>query len=211
MEFINNGDDCVCIMDRHNMDHFRDGLHEWFMELGFNMVLEDPVYIFERINFCQANPIWTPNGHIMVRHPSRGLAKDAMSTIDVSNPGAFYKYLWARGTCGIACTGGIPVYQNLYDLYIRSGVPGNVQERYDFRSGLFFASRRMSLTRQSVHPMTRVSFWEAFGYTPDEQIQCEEWFDSQGRLRFSTPAPILTNEQRIQFSLPSELLTGEGQ
>ncbi len=57
VKLLNNGDDCVVIMEKEDMAQFNSGLDGWFLDMGFRMVAEDPVYEMHQIEFCQMHPI----------------------------------------------------------------------------------------------------------------------------------------------------------
>jgi len=116
---INDGDDCVIIMERCNLKRLIT-LSDEFVKLGFNMKVEDPVYVFEKIVFCQAQPILTPEGPILVRQPTVSLAKDCMSIKPLDSLGIFRKWTSAVGKGGMTLTGGIPILQDFYQSFIRS-------------------------------------------------------------------------------------------
>jgi hypothetical protein len=48
----NNGDDCVIVIEQKHLGKLED-LPKWFLKMGFRMEVEEPVYEFERIEFCQ--------------------------------------------------------------------------------------------------------------------------------------------------------------
>lgn len=189
--FINDGDDCVVFMERHYLQRFMLGLDQWFLELGFQMTAEDPVDTLERVEFCQCRPVWTPSGYTMVRVPGKGFTKDSCTLCNVRTKTAFRKYLYGRGMCGIAATSGIPVYQEMYKLMLRSGyTSGKISEDTAFEDGLWWLSRGMCPVERPVHPLTRVSYWEAFGVAPHEQRALERGFMSRHNLTYAKPIPV---------------------
>jgi hypothetical protein len=204
--FINNGDDCVVIMESRYGPRFRAGLEEWFLQLGFSMTVEDPVYELEQVDFCQCRPVWTPEGYLMVRNLHRALSKDSMSLIDISTKGGFEKWLHATGSCGLSLTGGIPVWQEMYDLYKRSGRAGKVADHPQFDSGFYRLAHGMNRHSSCVHPRTRVSFWQAFGVTPDDQEVAEAHFRALGTLEWQRPTPLGIREQLVAHGLPQAYL-----
>lgn len=165
----NNGDDCVVFLERADLERFMAGLTEWFLEFGFEMEVEDPVFTFEHVVFCQSQPIWTPSGWLMVRNPHVSTSKDCVSLLDLRE--GFRGYSWAVGTCGLAATGGIPVVQELYKALAAVGKPVSTM---DIGRGLQIAGERMARPYQEPHPYTRVSYCLAFGTLPDEQEAMEE-------------------------------------
>ena len=77
-KLANNGDDCLVFMDRRSLAQFRGGLHQWFVDFGFNITEEETAHVFERCEFCQSRPVWSGYEWVMVRNPQVALAKDVM-------------------------------------------------------------------------------------------------------------------------------------
>jgi hypothetical protein len=204
VKLINNGDDCVVFMESGNAVWFMEGLDEWFTEMGFTMVAEEPVYEIEQIVFCQASPIWTPQGYVMVRNPHTALAKDSMTIVTIDNEKAYRMYLGNRGMCGEMCSGGILIFQTLYKRMTDSGIPSSkgYNSQRAMQDGLYYQARGMSRQGISkVHPKTRASFYIGFGITPAEQITLERYL---GRLPFTygKPVAIHSRDKAIAFGLP---------
>lgn len=75
-EFVNNGDDVVIFIERKHLQLLRD-LPAWFTRMGFTMVVENPVFEFEQIEFCQMHPIHMGGSdYTMVRSYPVSIAKD---------------------------------------------------------------------------------------------------------------------------------------
>jgi hypothetical protein len=86
-------------------------------------------------------------------------------------------WLDAVGTGGLALSGGLPVFQNLYHLYVRSGEKRAIPKEllpWSFRK-LGEGTNRVF---RDVHPEARSSFYSAFGITPDEQLAMEDYYTS---------------------------------
>jgi hypothetical protein len=173
---INDGDDCVLIMERKNLSKLTT-LPQDFLKLGFNMKVEDPVFVFEEIVFCQAQPVLTPEGAILVRQPKISLAKDCMSIKPLDSIGIFRKWTSAVGKGGISLTGQIPILQDFYESFIRSS-EGSKPLRNDpsQETGLEKLSKGMKRSYGQVPTITRVSFWRAFGIEPAKQEAIEAEF-----------------------------------
>ncbi len=142
VQLANNGDDCVVFMEKGDLARFQSMLDGWFREMGFNMVVEEPSYVFEHIEFCQTKPVFDGTRWVMCRNPWTAIAKDSVL---LKNPNSVNKsflqtWLYAVGTGGLALAGGLPVFQSFYKA--------------------------------------RVSFYYAFGVTPDEQVELEKYYDS---------------------------------
>lgn len=180
----NNGDDCMVIMERRDVDRFVGGLREWFWEFGFNMKVEPTVGAFEKIEFCQARPVFDGEHWIMVRNPMVSMSKDACCVVKDYGWGLAAKYwLEAVGECGLSMTGGIPVLQEYYSAMLRHGVKGNsiacVQE-----SGMSHLARGLARERRECSDAARISFYEAFGLLPSQQEALEEMLRA---VEFSVP------------------------
>lgn len=178
IQLANNGDDCVVIMEADDLARFSDGLYEWFVVMGFSMQIEEPVYDFEAIEFCQTHPVYVGPDHdsyIMVRHPKYAIAKDTLCVHGWQSVGMFKGWMHAVGTGGLAMTGQVPVFQDFYRMYLQYGKFCKTAQ--DLQSwGVRQLSRGMVRQYGAVSPLTRASFYWAFGVTPDEQLVLEEFY-----------------------------------
>lgn len=178
---LNNGDDCVLIVERECAGLVRANMVRHWRQFGFQCELECDADIIEQIEFCQMRPVLTPNGYVMVRNPLVTLSKDAYSIGPWNNLEHAKKWCRAVGECGMALTGGIPVCQSYYQCLI------NNTQGVDYKKLLkdvSFASGFRNLARlgnRKYHPVTqetRFSFYLAFGILPDVQVALEEDYES---------------------------------
>lgn len=172
----NNGDDCVVIMERGDVDRFTHGFEAYAKNLGFTMVVEEPVDVFERIEFCQTHPVWDGVNWRMVRNLGAAREKDSMCLFPIDNPGALEAWIYAVGECGLALTSGMPVFQEMYSAMMRNGRKSNMSEAVFMQSGSRMLSLGMESKASFVTSDARVSFFSAFGLTPDEQVALEEYY-----------------------------------
>lgn len=174
----NDGDDCVVIIERKDLKKLHD-LKEWFLSLGFDMKMEKPVVVFEEIEFCQSQPVWTTDGWIMVRKVSVSIAKDSVSLKPLDNPKVYRRWMKAVGEGGLSLAGGIPIVQNVYKRYDELG--GDVKPLDDptMETGLVMMSKGMKRKFETVHHLTRVSFWRAFGISSSKQLCYEKFVDNE--------------------------------
>jgi hypothetical protein len=199
IELANNGDDCVIFMEREKLNTFMANLDQWFYNLGFRMTVETPVTEFEHIEFCQTHPIKLNRGWTMVRNFNTAREKDSISLIDISMEQAAMKWMGAVGECGLALTGGCPVFQSFYLAYSRNGIKSNVLNSVQMQSGFLMMSRGLESKMDEITDEARASFYYAFDVTPDEQVALEEYYDAWtykhtldhvGELREIDVAPI---------------------
>lgn len=194
----NNGDDCLVFFDRRSLSLIRGGLAEWFLEFGFTMAVEEPVFTFERCEFCQTRPVWSGREWVMVRIPDVALSKDVMG-LDCRDSESYRRWIYAVGTAGLSLYGDMPVFGSLYSTMVSRGLSSRVS------SSLLFADSgfaRMSLKPRKhqydgVTDACRLSFYRAFGICPDLQLDIEKHMST---LDFSglVPDPGVFDS----FSLP---------
>lgn len=176
IKFLNNGDDCVVFMEQTNYTHFAQGLDTWFLGLGFRMVVEEPVFELAQVEFCQMRCINTARGPVMVRNFDKAREKDSCTFLPMNTETSVRKWMWAVGECGLALTGGVPVMQEFYKFYMRSGIKSNVNSSVQMASGAMFLAQRLKAREHPVTPEARISFMSAWGLTPDEQCALEEYY-----------------------------------
>lgn len=181
IKLMNNGDDCVVMMERNQLSEFMDGLEEWFYEMGFRMTVEKPVYNLSEIEFCQMRAIEYGEGQvIMVRNIPVALRKDSLITVDVSKPHLLKAWMTAVGKGGLSMTGGIPILQNFYRRYIQlgEGVTNNVSKELSRNSGMYMLGQGMDRKFSKPTAEARLSVFIAWGITPDQQVALEDYFDN---------------------------------
>ncbi len=178
VELVNNGDDCVVIIRRRDLKKFESGLTEWFEEMGFTMKVEDHVDVFEKIQFCQMQPIYDGSKYVMVRNPIVSIAKDAISIKPLDSKSMYQKWLGAVGEGGVSLTGGIPILQSFYCALERGSGGKRLKDDPTMETGWWYLSRGMERKVSKVSSQARYSFHLAFDIPPDLQIAVEEYYDS---------------------------------
>lgn len=177
-EFVNNGDDCLVFMEKSDLHKVSD-LSDWFLNFGFEMEVEKPVYTFEQCVFCQSQPVLVDSVndvYVMVRQPTAAMGKDALS-LAVGTELGYRQWAYQVGVGGSALYGDVPLYCEYYKAFKRNGVESNVRNSLIISDSGFM---RMSLRprirgeyRGVISDDTRVSFFKAFGYLPSVQISME--------------------------------------
>jgi len=210
-ELANNGDDCVVIMERSDLDKFMSGIVEYFEVKGFRMEVEDPVIEFEQIEFCQSHPVNTGRFAIdgepiwtMVRNLDTALVKGAMCLIPIANDRAFRKWMGAVGQCEGSLNIGIPVMQNFAAAYRRNGLKATRKFVNEVYRGSTRAHHAPSTKVEELEilPAARASFYMAFGVRPDEQIALEQHFDHFSYDRCVSPVPGQDAMNKPLFIVP---------
>jgi len=183
-DVIDMGDDSVVILERDDLDWFLNGLDDWFSLMGFDIVAEEPVYVLEKLVFCQCQPINTGTRWIMVRQYPSAWSKDCVSLIPLTNKTIFERWCTSIGLCGLSWLGGVPIYGAFYRSLVFSGRKGFDHPAMDLGNKTW--SKGMHCHNDSVTPEARCSFYYAFGIMPDEQIALERGMRAPS---FSLPTP----------------------
>jgi hypothetical protein len=186
----NNGDDCVLIFERKNLPRVAN-LGPWFLDFGFEMEIEEPVDCIEKIVFCQTQPVWTPNGYIMVRDHNTARDKDmtVLKPHYLDSVGGYDLLRGAIGDGGTAMCGRIPVFNEFYRTFQKDSRKVNSRGKkmqIVEMSGFWYLTRGMKESYGTPHPMTRLSYYIAFGVTPGEQEALEELYRTT-TMQYSVP------------------------
>lgn len=166
-----DGDDCVAIMERRDAERFRSRIKEWYLARGFRMKVEDTVDEFEKIEFCQSQPVCVAGEWLMVRNPRKALRNDCAWVEDGSI--SHQEVVAATGVGGLSLYAGVPVLQSLYTMMTRASPITKRAKKVigDQGSWLRWAGE-VGRTRP-ITDGTRISFWVAFGIDPAVQIALE--------------------------------------
>lgn len=175
----NNGDDCVLFCEKGDFHQINDSLQKWFLCRGFNMVVEEPVELLERVVFCRSQPVCVANNWVMVRQLG-SLSRDCFSTQDWSIEKTYKDAMNALGQCNGIINDGVPVHMAQAQRMYREGGSRKFrlealhkQMEYSWRERL---GGRVSLDWSEVQDSTRMSYFRAFGITPHVQRIVESYF-----------------------------------
>jgi len=180
IKLANNGDDCVVMMEKEHEQNFMKGLDDWFMDMGFRMTAEAPVYRLAEIEFCQMRPIEYGNGEVMmVRNIPTSLRKDTLCSVDISKEKTMKAWMTAVGKGGLSLTGGIPIVQNFYRSFIRlgEGVSNKMAQQLNRNSGMYLLGTGMDRKFKEPTAEARLNTYIAWGITPDQQVALEQYYD----------------------------------
>lgn len=180
IELVNDGDDQIFILEKCDLDALLDVIEPTFWEAGFRVKVEEPVDIFERIDFCQTRPVRNTNGgYTMCRYPQLAMTKDLCSFLPIDRVTVARNMCQAIGDCGWAAYGDMPVLSVFYEKLRKVG--GNAESHWRQTGvdlGFFYHVKGLeqfsTAAPAGISPAVRASFWKAFGMPPAEQIALEE-------------------------------------
>nr|UGO57580.1 MAG: hypothetical protein [Riboviria sp.] len=199
VRLANNGDDCVLFMEKGDLQAFA-GLDKWMLDFGFTLTREEPVDVLEQVSFCQAHPVLTSSGWRMCRDPRVSMSKDMVALHGWGSEVEVKYWLHSIGTCGLALTTGVPLLSVWYRRLTELGVkPSQAWVDNIGASGLVYMARGV-VAEDKIGDETRVSFYRAFGITPEQQLACEDVYRTLD-TEF-TPRPVmLSNITATDFAL----------
>jgi len=198
IELANNGDDCVVFMEKCKLAKFMHKLDKWFVKMGFSMTIEQPVYEFEEVEFCQTRPVQLGSGWRMLRAHHAVLTKDPMCLVPLANNKAYRCWLASVGECGSIASGGSPCQQAFYNAFLRNGSKasaGMINTIYRNESML---QKIRDVTRNTVvTPIARVSYYYAYGILPDSQIAIERYFENIKIKNYVVSPPLRREDLQL--------------
>lgn len=174
---VNNGDDCVLICEKDQLELIQDTLSEYFIKKGYNMVVEKPVFCIEGIEFCRSRPISVGNSYHMVRGIS-SLSRDCATLLRIDSEDEMKRMLTAVGYCGLVINTGIPVHSALHSRMYEIGglkITDQMLQQYSSYENLERMGN-MRLQRNNVSDSTRLSYFKAFGIEPHRQLLIENYY-----------------------------------
>lgn len=186
ISLLNDGDDCVIVMERSNAEGFLEGLEDWFLEMGITMKVEGIFSSLEEIEFCQARPVFNEeSGYVLTPRPSKRLYSDLVCTKHINVKKVYNKQIGAVAGCGMAMSSGTPIFQNFY-MWLGRGATPWIPEvgdyYYKYRQELV---DRMLFKYREPTMKERTSFYFAFDITPSEQIVLEKYYNELPDPRFT--------------------------
>lgn len=177
VKLLNDGDDCVIIMDRRTLMKFTDGLQEWFLEMGLTMEYDGIYTELEEVEFCQSRPVFdSVHGYRLIPRPTKRLYSDLITTKNISHKKVYNKQIGAIAGCGLALSDGLPVFNAFYQWLGRGATPWIPEQGdfyYKFRQELI---NGMSKGERKPTDEERISFFFAFDISPEEQILIEDYY-----------------------------------
>lgn len=150
-----------------------------FAKYGMKMTLESIATKPEELTFCQHHFVQTPSGLRMCRSPTKAMMRDVMSFgVNGGDLKQYKKLLYAVGECGMSQYYGLPILQSIYQMNLRIGFNSKQKIYRELSRSNFGMGATTKRDAVPIEAQTRVSFWEATGFTPLEQVTIESWCDS---------------------------------
>jgi hypothetical protein len=190
-ELLNDGDDNVLIVERKDLQRIKDTIQPWFLEQGITMKIEGIFNELEEIEFCQTHPVEINGKYKLVPNPHKRLYSDLMTTKQIATAKPYAKWLGAVAGCGAAASEGVPIAQAYYQWVATGAKP------YMPREGTHYYRYRDELVAgmiprcSEVSLENRISYFWAYGITPQDQVLIEQSFDTM-------PPPVWAGKPMYQ-------------
>jgi len=193
--FVDAGDDCTVIIERHDARMFLNRVRPFFSSVGFELTISSQNDRLEGIDFCQTHPVLVGGSYTMVRNVQDAVVKDATSLRKLRTRRELAVWMKAVSLCGLATHSRVPVAQSLYLCYGRNAdrmlKECELSRRQETRTtraverlcreGLSWnmsqAVHQMVASVGEISPATRLSYFEAFDLTPPYQVALEGYYN----------------------------------
>lgn len=176
-DYLDDGDDCLVFLERGDLHIVRNVIPKMFIEFGMELKLENIAYVPEHIKFCQARPVYDGSSWRMLRDPYRTMSGGCTGFSAHRDRHLVHAMFTTIGDCELALCNGMPIMQS-YALALKRHGRGVVR-RVELNL-LGDVYRRAIGLRPNVVGITvaaRISFMEAYGLTPTQQIDIETQLD----------------------------------
>lgn len=197
-EFTDEGDDCFPIMNAKHR-HQWASLSSVYRLYGFELRIDGEVSSIYDIRYCQTAPIMVGNEWRVIRVWEGVFTKDATCLVGRTRE-EFLVWLNEVGTSGSILNDGIPVFAELYALYKRMGVRGDLTlaQASDMAfSGLKQLARGMEVKGLTISHDARLQFYLITGVPPEAQMAIENEIREIDGIRFVN-GPV--DKLSVQFS-----------
>jgi len=179
-KLANDGDDCVLIVERSDVEQVVASIPSFCHERGFSMKVEAPVDVFEEIEFCQCHPVWNGQQWTMCRNVTKVLYCDGAHVGRTEQEISIIRE--ATATSGQVWSKGIPILPRFYEFLGKSGVRRLTDKDKKLReflmrnSGTYWHSKGCDSGTYEITDEARLSFYRAFGVSPSEQVAIEKFY-----------------------------------
>jgi len=176
-EILCAGDDTNVIMERSDAAEFERRIQGWGRMFGFSIKIESVTDELEKMVFCRMQPVFDGEKWRMVRDVADALCRDSLSIKPIVNAKSYDTLRHSISQCGLSICPGIPMMQSFYQMLGR-GVVAKKVDKDKSMSGMRYMALGLEPKVVPVTDEARLSFYRAFGYTPEQQISMEDAYDN---------------------------------
>lgn len=184
-DLLDDGDDCIVIVEMEDYERVCDILVRGFLTFGHELKIERVATDLEQIVFCNSMPVFDGRGYKFVRDPHKILGFGVSGSKFIKlGPKAFKNHLLAVGMCELALNVGVPCLQAYACRLLELGRGGKLSEGNVVNVGRLAMAKREVSARcfedlRKVQPReisveARESFARSFGIDAQMQLSIEQ-------------------------------------
>lgn len=183
---LDDGDDILVIVEREFVQQLRDELPCHFANLGMDLKVENDTDIFEKIEWCQSNPVEVDGVWKFIRNPAKVLSGALVGHkwVQMVSPRSRRALANTIGLCESILNRGVPVLSEFAQAIVRNAATLR-QVRTDQADQLVYRVRRELnkswlkkipvVAAEQISASTRLSFSKAFGVDVETQLSWESY------------------------------------
>jgi len=182
-EIVDDGDDCLVIVEEEDFSKISAELPRVFLEYGQELKVENIARDYRQVLFCQSRIVSNGIGDVMVRDWRKVMSGACCGTKRWNDPNMVRPMLGLVGTCELALCAGVPILQEFakalifnshgkianFEHLAGTGLDYRLKSEFGTVDQAKFLSKARDVTDDS-----RLDFEEAFGTPVWEQIEIEE-------------------------------------
>lgn len=169
-QMLDNGDDCVIIVELKDLKIVNNNISNFFSGCGFTIKVETVAFRFEDIKFCQMSPYYNN----MIRNHHRILSRFAViPSAYANNPG---EYLLSVAMCEMSLNNNVPItHEVMYEVYLKykDKYHFNPTVLNSFKADYYNYSINLKKTifeKPQISSEDRIYFYQNSGISPDRQL-----------------------------------------
>jgi hypothetical protein len=184
---LDDGDDCLLIVEGRDVDLVSSTLGPEFLNFGMEMKVDVPTRCVHEVVFCQSSVVeYQPQRFKFVRDYRAVVSKALCGIRHWDNHTYRRRVLRAIGTCELVLNLSVPVLQAFACAVLRNAGAGEVDLTYApdglraraARDGRALGIELTRLAPRPIQDVARGSFEKAFGIDAAEQRSLESFFES---------------------------------
>jgi len=183
---FDDGDDCLLLVEREDLDRIRSTIFEHFLEYGMEMKVESVATSIHEVKFCKSSVIEVEGARLkFVRDYQAVISKSLCGIRHWQDPNYRIKVLRAIGLCELTLNLGVPVLQSFACCLLRNvGRPTDLRLASDgLTSRAYRELKGLGITVNQVQPRVitetaRRTFAIAFLCPVEDQLFYENFFAS---------------------------------
>ncbi len=178
---LDDGDDCLLIVEEHNLQLIESMIFQKFLAFGMEMKVDGVARRMEDVVFCRSRPVeYSPGQWKFVRNYRDVVSKSLCGIRHWNDPVYRERVIKAIGTCELSLNSGIPVLQAFAVAVLRNTqhVAFDVKYLSDGLRSRYNRESHHEVRERPINDECRLSFYRAFGVSIEHQLELESFFNS---------------------------------